>query len=199
VLTSFTIEGANHMPTVWQDLEADCLKVLSLPHNVIELKRKGKTPAEEARKKVAEVQSGLGGAATKREFTGPRLFLRVVGPSNRAYGGEWWFDPDVFHRLEAAYARIYFQSPDKKAAIRDMLRELLAITTEWNEITEVWALGVPSGERITGYVGRGAPQQLFANRPRRAPGNRMLVGMAEQVFFPVKNPLWVNHYHSFRA
>jgi hypothetical protein len=116
--------------TVWDQLEADCLRIFNLPHNVIELERKRTTPVEAARAKVGEVKSGLGGVANRREFLGPRLFLRVAGPGNRAYSGEWWFDADLFHRVEAAYARIYFQTVDKKGAIRDMLRELLAITTE---------------------------------------------------------------------
>ena len=75
------------------------------------------------------------------------------------------------------------KAADKKGAIRDMLRELLAITTEWNHISEVWALALPSGERLVGYAGRGAPQRLFGNLPANAGGNRMLVGQAEQVFF----------------
>ena len=186
------------MPTVWDELESECLKVFSLPHNVIELKAKGTTPVDAARKKVTEVKSGLGGAAARKEFTGPRLFLRVVGSWNRAYSGEWWFDADLFDRLESTYSSIYFQAADKKAAIRDMLRELLAITTEWNEISEVWALALPPGERLAAYVGKGAPQQLFGNRPLTAPGNRMLVGTAEQIFFPVKNPLWVTKYTGLR-
>lgn len=186
------------MADVWDALEADCLRVFSLPHNVIDLRtRKGMSPTEAARATVAEVRSGLGGAAERREFPGPRLFLRVVGPANQAYSGEWWFDADLLHRLEAAYARIYFQSQDRKATIRDMLRELLAITTEWNAMTEVWALALPAGERLVGYVGKGAPQKLFGGRPLSAEGNRMLVGQAEQIFFPpVHNPLWLTKYYS---
>jgi hypothetical protein len=180
--------------SVWDQLEADCLKIFSLPHNTADLKGRGVTPQQAAKGKVAEVRSGLGGAATRREITGPRLFLRVVGSWNRAYSGEWWFDADLLHGLESAYARIYFQQADRKRAIRDMLRELLAITTEWNEITEVWALALPPGETLVAYVGRGAPQALFGNRALSAPGNRMLVGQAEQYFFPVKNPLWVTQY-----
>ena len=188
------------MPTVWDQLEADCLRIFSLPHNVVELRSKGSSPADAARAKVAEVKSGLGGTATRREFVGPRLFLRVVGSRNRAYSGEWWFDADLLHRLEAAYARIYFQAADKKAAIRDMLRELLAITTEWNQMTEVWALALPAGERLVAYVGTGAPQKLFGNLPLTAGGNRMLVGRAEQIFFPpAHNPLWVTKYYGLQA
>ena len=184
------------MNTVWDELEADCLKIFSLPHNAMELKSRGRSPAEAAREKVTEVRSGLGGAASRKEFTGPRLFLRVVGPSNRAYSGEWWFDADLLHRIETAYARVFFAAVDKKAAIRDMLRELLAITTEWNQITEVWALALPAGERLVGYVGRGAPQTLFGNLPLGAEGNRLLVGHAEQIFFPpTHNPLWVSKYY----
>lgn len=188
------------MPTVWDELEADCLRIYRLPHNAIELRAKGQSPADAARAKVAEVKSGLRGAVTRREFVGPRLFLRVAGGRNRAYSGEWWFDADLFHRLDAAYARIYHQTVDKKAALRDMLRELLAITTEWNEMSEVWALSLPSGERVTGYTGTGAPQQLLGLLPLSAKGNRMLVGQAEQIFFPpAHNPLWVTKYYGLRT
>jgi hypothetical protein len=188
------------MPTIWEDIENDCLRLLSLPHNQLELKRKGETPQAAAKKKVADVKSGLGGLPPKREeFRGQKLFLRVLGPTNRAYSGEWWFDADLLSRLEGAYSRIYFQATDKKRAIRDMLRELLAVSTEWNKISEVWALELPPGERISGYVGKGAPQKLFADLPLSAQGNRMLVGRAEQVFFPVKNPLWVKKYMSLGA
>lgn len=184
------------MPNVWDELKSDVLRIFSLPHNVAELTSRGSTPDRAADAKVAEVRSGLGGAARRQEFTGPRLFLRVVGAANRAYSGEWWFDADLLNRLDAAYARVYFQSADRKAALRDMLRELLAITTEWNAMEEVWALALPPGERLAGYVGRGAPQKLLGNLPATAKGNRMLVGQAEQIFFPpVHNPLWVTRYH----
>ena len=189
-----------YMPTVWDELEADCLRIFNLPHNVVELKGRGQTPAAAAKAKVAEVKSGLGGVARRQEFTGPRLFLRVVGAANRAYSGEWWFDADLLHRLDAAYARIYFQSAEKKGALRDMLRELLAITTEWNDMSEVWALALPPGERLTGYVGRGAPQRLLGNLPPTAKGNRMLVGQAEQIFFPPgHSPFWVQKYTALKG
>lgn len=188
------------MPTVWDQLEADCLKVYSLAHNITELRRHGKSPLDAARAKVAEVKSGLGGVAARREFVGPRLFLRVVGPENRAYSGEWWFDADLLHRLDAAYARIYFHAAEKKAALRTMLRELLAVSTEWNPVLEVWALALPPGERLTGYVGKGASQKLLGNLPRTASGNRMLIGQAEQIFFPpMHNPLWITKYYDLRA
>ena len=183
------------MPTVWDLLEADCLRVFSLPHNVVELKGKNLTPAAAAKAKVHEVQSGLRGTPRREEFVGPRLFLRVVGPANRIYSGEWWFDADLLHRLEAAYARIYFHAPDKKRAVREMLRELLAVTTEWNTMEEVWTLALPPGERLVGYVGPGAPQRLLGSLPVTAKGNRVLVGQAEQIFFPpAHNPLWVTKY-----
>lgn len=189
------------MPTVWEQLEADCFRIYSLPHNVAFLHSdRGQTPAQAARQIVGKVKAGLGEHAKRKEFVGPRLFLRVTGAANAAYSGEWWFDADLFHRLEAIYARIYFHSADKRTAIRDMLRELLAITTEWNAITEVWALHVPVEERLVGYVGKGAPQPLLGSLPPSAKGNRMLVGQAEQIFFlPAYNPLWVTKYRNLTA
>jgi hypothetical protein len=77
-----------------------------------------------------------------------------------------------------------------------MLREVLAISTEWNLVQKVWALELPSGQALRGYGGPGLPQKLFADLPLAAAGNRMLVGRVHQVFFPVKNPLWVRQYAS---
>ena len=125
------------------------------------------------------------------------LFLRVVGPPpSRSYSGEWWFDATLLDTLENAYSRIYFTAQDRKRVLRDMLRELLAIASEWNKISEIWALELPAGQIIRGYWGPGSPQQLFANLPLSDKGNRMLVGKARQVFFPVKNPLWIKHFQN---
>lgn len=49
-------------------------------------------------------------------------------------------------------------------------------------------------ERLTGYSGIGTPQRLFGSIPLTAKGNRLLVGRARQIFFPVKNPLCVKHF-----
>jgi hypothetical protein len=182
------------MGTNWAEIEKDFLRILSLPHNVVALKEDNETPQSAARRVITDMKSGLAGVASPKEFVGPKLFLRVVGPANAAYAGRWWLDADVFSKLEAAYSRIYFKAADRKRVIRDMLREVLAIPTEINEITEVWALALPLGERLAAYVGTGAPQKLFANMRLSAECNRMLVGGIEQIVFPVKNPLWVEHY-----
>jgi hypothetical protein len=118
---------------------------------------------------------------------------------NRAYSGEWRFDVDLHNTLEAAYSQIYFHAADRKAAIRDMLRELLAISKEWHATTEIWALELPAGERLTGFSGIGTPQRLFGNLPLTEKGNRFLVGKARQFFFPAKNPLWVRKHRDLAS
>jgi hypothetical protein len=183
------------MKSVWDEIEETLVGLYSLPHNRIQLQSRNQTPQAEAKKKVAEVRSGLT-SVTREDFSGPMLFLRVVGPVNRAYSGEWWFDARLLDTLETAYSRIYFTAQDRKRVLRDMLRELLAIAIEWNKISEIWVLELPIGEVIRGYWGLGSPQKLFANLPLSDKGNRMLLGKARQVFFPVKNPLWVKHYQN---
>ena len=183
------------MLSVWDEIEQSLVELYSLPHNRIQLQGRGLTPQAEAQKKIAEIKSGLA-SVTRTDYSGPRLFLRVVGQANRVYSGEWWFDAGLLDGLDAAYSRIYFSSADKKQALRDMLRELLAVANEWNKITEVWALELPAGQTIRGYTGPGTPQKLFADLPLTAKGNRMLVGKAMQVYFPVKNPLWVKQYQN---
>lgn len=181
---------------VWSRIEASLLQLYSLPHNVIELRNRTPpvTPAIATAKIVSEIRSGLNGVPTEETFTGPKLFLRVIGPANRAYSGQWWFDAAIFDGFDHAYSRIYFQTAERKAVIRDMLREMLAVSREWNEISEVYALELPPGASIVGYTGFGTPQRLFARLPLTAKGNRMLVGKAKQIFFPFKNPLWVRSF-----
>ena len=186
------------MKSVWDEIEQTLIELYSLPHNRIQLQGQNTSPQTEARKKVDQVRAGLA-SVTREDYFGPRLFLRVIGPANRAYSGEWWFDPGLLDTLHGACSRIYFNAMDKKRALRGMLRELLAISNDWNRITEVWALELPPGQLIRGYSGPGNPQKLFANLPLTAEGNRLLVGKARQVFFPVKNPLWVKQYQSLAS
>ena len=174
---------------VWKTIELGLLQILSLPHNALDLKRQGNSVEVAVKRKLEELRSGLSGLPKEEEFPGPKLFLRVVGPHNRVYSGEWWFDADQHDHIAASYSRIYFRASDRKAAIRDMLRELLAISKEWNAMTEIWALELPAGQKLTGFSGIGTPQRLFGNLPLTEKGNRFLVGKARQVFFPVKNPL----------
>ena len=186
------------MKSVWDEIEQTLVGLYSLPHNLNQLKSRGETPQSEARKKVGEVKSGLASVA-REDFLGPMLFLRVVGPANRAYSGEWWFDATLLDTIETAYSRIYFTSADKKRVVRDLLREWLAVANEWNKISEIWALEIPAGQAIRGYSGPGNPQKLFANLHLSDKGNRLLAGRARQIFFPVKNPLWVKQFQDLTA
>jgi len=186
------------MKSVWDEIEQALVALYSLPHNRVQLQGKSTTPETEAKKKIDEVKSGLA-SVTREDYCGPKLFLRVAGPANRAYSGEWWFDAALLDALQSAYSRIYFDASEKRRALRDMLREVLAISNEWNRIGEVWVLELPPGQAIRGYAGPGNPQKLFANLPLTAEGNRLLVGRARQVFFPVKNPLWVRQYQSLAS
>jgi hypothetical protein len=180
------------MTSSWDEIEKTLIGLYSLPHNRIHLLA---SPEAEAKKKLNEIKSGVG-SATPEDYHGPALFLRVVGPANRAYSGEWWFEAKLLDDLDAAFSRIYFKDADKKRVLRDMLRDLLAVSQEWNKIHEVWALELPPSEILRGYWGPGKAQNLIAGLPLSAKGNRMLVGKARQIFFPVKNPLWVRKYQS---
>ena len=182
------------MASVWDELEQDIVGLYSLPHNRLGLR--GQTPQQFAQGKLSEIRSGMNNVK-KENFVGPQIFLRVIGSTTRKlYGGEWWFDASLLNTLETNYSRIFFTSAERKRVIRDMLRELLAISTEWNQIAEVWALELPPGQNLKGYSGLGLPQKLFNALPLTAKANRLLVGKARQVYFPVKNPLWVVKYQN---
>lgn len=182
---------------VWNEIETTLTQLLLLPHNAVWLREQGKSPKEVVAQKLTNLRSGLVGDPKREEFVGPKLFLRVAGPGNAAYSGEWWFDAEVLDKLDRAYSRLYFDKHEHDQAIRNMLREVLAISDDFrNTLAEVWALELPGAARLVGYSGAGAPQRLFGNLPLSAQGNRMLVGRVRQVYFPFKNPFWVLQYRN---
>ncbi len=183
------------MRTVWDAIETTLVQQNMLPHNALFLKSRNTTPTKEAKRKVAEIRSGLS-TINHINITGPALLLRVVGPRNRSYSGEWWFDASLLNTIESAHSRLYFNTADKKRALQDMLREVLAVSYEWNPMTEIWALALPVGQSLAAYTGPGNPQKLFADLPLSEQGNRMLIGKARQIYVPVKNPLWVMKYQN---
>ncbi|WP_036247062.1 hypothetical protein [Methylobacter sp. BBA5.1] len=102
----------------------------------------------------------------------------------------WWFDADVLiigfipqgcfliAWFGKCISRIYFSASDKKEAIRNLLRELLAISKEWNLKEKVWALEVPPEQTVKAFKAMDSPQKLFNDIPLSAMGNRMLVDRA---------------------
>ena len=182
---------------VWNEIETTLRHIHGLKHNAVDPRRRGASTDDVVARKLAEIKSGVVGDPRRDEFTGPELFLRVAGPQNAAYGGEWWFNAELLDRLDRAYSRIYFERRERDGAIRNMLREGLAISNDFrNAISEVWALELPAGSKLVGYKGRGAPQNLHFSLLLSAHGNRRLVGGVEQIYFPVKNPFWVAQYRN---
>lgn len=151
---------------------------------------RGETPQEAAERTLGEVRSGCADPISKERFVGPRTFLRVVTRGRGVYG-DWWFDRELLEGIEKAHARIFFDDQQRRKALRDLLREYLALSTHWNAIEEVWQLDLPAGESIAGFTSTVARQRLFGDIPLTAAGNRLLVGQARQIYFPTKNPLWV--------
>jgi hypothetical protein len=188
-------ESQGVVTDVFDELYAELLRQFQLPHNRTALRDLAapKAPEEAARDKVKEVRSGLA-SVRRTKVTGPRTFLRVVGATNRAYSGEWWFDVELLETIEKNLSRLFLPNQDRNEVVRMVLREVLAVSAEWNQMTEVWCLDVPKAESLKAYIGPGAPQQLFANLPLSNKGNRALAGSADQYFFVVKNPMWVTRY-----
>lgn len=167
---------------VWVELEARLIQLNALTMQAHMAKAR-------ARHTMADVRSGSGSSIEAVDCRGPMTFLRAVGTNNRAYGGEWWFEEQLLQNLERSFSRIVF-ADERARTLRGLLREGLALSATWNKMTELWALEVPAGESLRGYRSRATSQALFHGLPVSA-ANRLLAGGATQIFFPVKNPLWV--------
>lgn len=188
------------MGLTWHNFEAKVAQIASFPWNKDLLK--GLTPAQVASRMKQSVGSGFGGIPKEITFTGSVRFFRGVGPKttpsdpfdNNAFGG-WWFQESDLHKLEAQLARIFFTEEERRRAFRDTIRAGLAIAYDWNkELSEYWMLDLPAGAKLTGLTGRAKSQpQHSAKHPQHDP-NKTFPGGLMQIYFPVKNPLWVRRY-----
>ena len=76
-------------------------------------------------------------------------------------------------------------------AVPAQYRAVAAICRDWNDLSEIWELSLPSREVLQGLVGQTLEQPEYSHLDPRQRTTPMLAGGAEQVFFKVKNPFWV--------
>lgn len=176
----------------WSNLEARLVEMLRWPHNRAILG--GQTPEQKAKQMIQEIAGAFIGIPQPVEFVGPKRFLRASGPRNTAFSGSWWFEEKVLLRLEKELSRIPLPEEQRQQAMQGRLRSGLAVSVDWNPLSEIWILELPAGERLPGLMGRTRAQPVYsAKHPEHDP-KRILAGEEIQIYFPVKNPLWVRRY-----
>lgn len=199
-----TEQIVNHDPAqglTWDNLEQKLTALYSLKHNALLLADRGMTPQMKAHRLRQEVAIGFAGRPRERQFAGPLRFFRAVGAkdplkplANNSYG-DWWFEEDLVRRLECQVGRVFFTDEERRRSFSDTIRAGLAIAYEWdNPMSEYWILELPAGARLTGLTGTAAPQPHAAKPHPKYDWTRTLPGGLPQVYFPVKNPLWVKRY-----
>lgn len=174
------------------DLESRLAAMLELPHNRVSCA--GMTSSEKARQILDEVATAFVGLPRAEEFVGPQRFLRATGFQNAAFSGSWWFAERTLLEIRGELGRVPLPDGLRQAAIRGRLRSALAVSLDWNPMSELWLLDLPPGERLAGLVGRAKFQPIHSRRDLRHDSERILSGGEEQIYFPVKNPLWVWRY-----
>jgi hypothetical protein len=164
-------------------------------------------PATERQK----VRSGFSHCAVYR-YTGPHRFYRAVGRDARgrqanAYGGAWWADENVLIAIAGRLERAaWLDAAERRRAWPVQYRVLTALCEDWNDMSEMFVLALPAGEVVEALAGPAAAQPEFSASDARHDPNRILAGgdprltrrkgysaagPIEQVFFTVKNPLWI--------
>lgn len=138
------------------------------------------------------------------EFKGPERFLRAAGFSKSRRGlanpwGEWWTPKEVLTRISMRLEQFegWLPADELRKAVPARYRALAAICRDWNDLSEVWELSLPSGEVLQGLVGQALEQPEYSHLDPKQRTTPMLAGGAEQVFFKIKNPLWVQRVFVF--
>ncbi len=120
--------------------------------------------------------------------------MRGGGITNDIYSGGWWFEEELIARIEKELSRISLPVEQQKSVTKNRLRAALAICKDWNSLEEIWILEIPQGDRLTGLIGTARSQPVYSSSHAEHDPSKILPGGAEQVFFPVKNPLWVRKH-----
>jgi len=136
------------------------------------------------------------------EFKGPQKFLRAAGYSKSQGGlanpwGEWWTPEEVVAGIDMHLEQFegWLSANELRRALPARYRAVAAICRDWNDFSEVWELSLPSGEVLQGLAGQTKEQPEHSHLDPNKRTTPMLLGGAEQVFFKVKNPFWVQRIH----
>jgi hypothetical protein len=86
-----------------------------------------------------------------------RLY-RVAGAASQAVGG-WWFEEELLTRLvEECKSSGY----DYRLCVLAKLRNRLAISQDWNFVSQIWQMKLPAGIRVPVVTGEGLPQPAIS-------------------------------------
>ncbi len=174
----------------WENLKDFLNSLYRMKHNEIWLRQSGKTPEQKVEETLRDIRSGSHAPPSPDTFNGPTTFMRAVGHSERpyVYTGGWWFKEEQLLHLTKMFSRTHF-GDERKRVVRDALRQVTAVSVDWgNPMTEIWELKLPAGTSLTGLVSVAKPQPVRQSDPSGA----RLTGGATQIYFPVKNPLWIS-------
>ena len=153
---------------------------------------------------AADVLACFSGNTHVVRYVGPHRFYRAAGKDANgdlanAYSGRWWADENVLIQIanRLATAENWMTSGELKRAWPAQYRALMALSRDWNDMSEIFQLELPAGATLEGLAGTAREQPEFSVKDplgRHRP-NRFLTGGAEQVYFKVKNPFWVRRVH----
>jgi hypothetical protein len=111
------------------------------------------------------------------QVTGPINLYRLAGREEgknhlNKRAGFFWFSEDLL--FEAIELMVDGRASHSFAAMqmKRFLREVLAISYDWNSIAGYWKLALPSGRSVQALVGRAAEQPHYSVRSARSGQNR---------------------------
>lgn len=117
----------------------------------------------------------------------PPFTVRMSDPA-----GQWWFDARWLDRTRSAMERIDTRGvlwPDRGTAVRDMLRDRLAVRHDWNTMSRLWRLQLEPGSSVVALVGRTRRQPTWSRElVLLHEADHFLPGGLEQYFIPWLDP-----------
>jgi hypothetical protein len=180
------------MATTLVNLQSELMSILAMPQNQAILR--GVTPEAAAMQLVQEVRTGFVGEPRPVEIRGSVRLLRGTGAAGNPFG-RWWFPENLLWTLRNRLDSWPFPEDHRKAIQQRQLREGLAISVDWNRLSELWCLELPAGDKLRGLVGVATSQPVVSDvHDPRYDATWKLRGGEVQYFFPVVNPLWVRKY-----
>lgn len=148
----------------------------------------------------ADVLSRYIGKVIVVNYGGTHRFYRAAGfnakgKAANAFSGEWWADESflvgIGGQLESSSA--WVSQSGIYAAWPPPYKALMAISHDWDDACEIFALEIPFGQELEGLCGISKQQPEYSVNDPFKPydPDRIYVDRPEQVYFAASNPLWI--------
>ncbi|MDH5544264.1 MAG: hypothetical protein OEZ43_01655 [Gammaproteobacteria bacterium] len=173
------------MESGWINPKRGLTDLFQLPHNIDGLVSSLNKDLYISPEKIQGISRLVGNSALKRDFTGPRLFIRAEYSECLQQDRNGWLD--ALNILGLNEETRIFSKMDITNYTEEVITHCATFLSEFGKVHNIYALALPKNESIMGIV----------RASKLADINPLLARCSERIYFPIIHPDWVTEYPQY--